>query len=375
MTGRTPPAVFNSSPAPIDQDWVDAELIPFLQRVYPEERRTTMDWNRQVVFGRSNLHLLEHYEDFPFTIERLRLCLLNSELLTPAEMSKFISVTEQGSQYCLRIFVRHAIVHGSYMLFSLGDNPSPEFPRAGHTSTRPSTASPAEAAPARATSVAVLEARNATLERELANLQAERGRGNGRGNGRGRGRPSQPRGDFVGRSDRGGRFSQRPNVSPNMQQTPSQFPSNPPPGMYGYPTYQYGYGGGPYMAAPAMGGYPGNSYQQQPFTNPGQQYGGGWTGSQMIWEQAAVSQCRHSKWATHIIKDNLLNVVADLQEVNKDKRHLIKAFQHVLSNQLQDQVRALMCLAQMRKSSIQDPEMATTDSGRLIGSETSFSGK
>jgi len=58
MTGRTPPAVFNSSPAPIDQDWVDAELIPFLQRVYPEERRTTMDWNRQVVFGRSNLHLL-----------------------------------------------------------------------------------------------------------------------------------------------------------------------------------------------------------------------------------------------------------------------------------------------------------------------------
>ena len=189
-------------------------------------------------------------------------------------MSKFISVTEQGSQYCLRIFVRHAIVHGSYMLFSLGDNPSPEFPRAGHTSTRPSTASPAEAAPARATSVAVLEARNATLERELANLQAERGRGNGRGNGRGRGRPSQPRGDFVGRSDRGGRFNQGPNVSPNMQQTPSQYPSNPPPGMYGYPTYQYGYGG-PYTAAPAMGGYPMQPYQQQ--------YPGGWTGSQMMY--------------------------------------------------------------------------------------------
>ncbi|KAI4704241.1 hypothetical protein J4E81_001306 [Alternaria sp. BMP 2799] len=317
MTGRTPPAVFNSSPAPIDQDWVDAELIPFLQRVYPEERRTTMDWNRQVVFGRSNLHLLEHYEDFPFTIERLRLCLLNSELLTPAEMSKFIPVTEQGSQYCLRIFVRHAIVHGSYMLFSLGDNPSPEFPRAGHTSTRPSTASPAEAAPARATSVAVLEARNATLERELANLnmrvdQAERGRGGGRGNGRGRGRPSQPRGDFVGRSDRGGGFSQGPNVPPNMQHPPSQFPSNPPPGMYGYPTYQYGL------------------------------------------EQAAVLRCRSSKSAFRVIKDKLHNVVADLQGVSKAKaRHRLKVFQDVLSNHLQDLAQALTCLALTQKSSIQ----------------------
>ncbi|KAI4669501.1 uncharacterized protein J4E79_001545 [Alternaria viburni] len=345
MAGRTPPAVFNSSPAPIDQDWVDAELIPFLQRVYPEERRTTMDWNRQVVFGRSNLHLLEHYEDFPFTIERLRLCLLNSELLTPAEMSKFIAVTEQGSQYCLRIFVRHAIVHGSYMLYSLGDNPSPEFPRAGHTSTRPSTASPAEPAPARATSVAVLEARNATLERELASLQAERGRGNGRGNGRGRGRPSQPRGDFVGRSDRGGRFGQGPNLPPSMQQTSSQFPSNPPPGMYGYPTYQYGYGN-PYMAAPTMGGYPMQSYQQQ--------YPGGWTGSQMIREQAAVSQCRSSKSAFRVIKDKLLNVVADLQEVNKAKaRHRLKVFQDVLSNRLQDLAQALTCLALTRRSSIQ----------------------
>jgi len=168
------------------------------------------------------------------------------------------------------------------MLYSLGDDPSPEFPRAGHTSTRPSTASPAEAAPARATSIAMLEARNATLERELASLQAERGRGNGRGNGRGRGRPSQPRGDFVGRSDRGGRFNQGPNAPPNIQQPPSQFPSNPPPGMYPYPTYQLGYGN-PYMTAPPMGGYPMQPYQQQPFTNPGQQYGGGWTGSQMMY--------------------------------------------------------------------------------------------
>ncbi|KAI4934493.1 hypothetical protein J4E85_002350 [Alternaria conjuncta] len=325
MTGRTPPAVFNSSTAPIDQDWVDAELIPFLQRVYPEERKTTMEWNRQVVLGRAHLDWLDQYQDFPFTIERLRLCLLNSELLTPAEMSQFIPVTERGSLHCLRIFIRHAIVHGSYMLYSLGDDPSPEFPRAGHTSTRPSITSPAEAAPARSTAVAVLEARNATLERELASLQAERGRGNGRGNGRGRGRPSQPRGDFVGRSDRGGgRFNQGPNAPPNIQQPPSQFPSNTPQG---------------------------------------------------ILEQAAVSRCRHSKVATRIIKDNRLSVVVVLQEVNKDKHHLTKVIQHVLNNQLQDQVRALTCLALMLKSSIQDPEMATTDSGRLIGSETSFSGK
>ncbi|KAI4646711.1 hypothetical protein J4E93_004934 [Alternaria ventricosa] len=364
MTGRRPPAVFNSSPAPIDQDWVDAELIPFLQRVYPEERRTTMEWNRQVVLGRSDLHLLEQYEDFPLTIECLRLCLLNSELLTRAEMSKFIPIAEQGSFHCLQIFIRHAIVHGSYMLYSLGDDPSPEFPRAGHTSTWQSTASPATPAEPRATSVAVLEARNATLERELANLnmrmdQAGRGRGGGRGNGRGRGRPSQPRGG----SDRGGRFGQGPNVPPNMQQTPSQFPSNPPPGMYGYPNYQYGYGG-PYMAAPAMGGYPMQPYQQQPFTNPGQQYGGGWTGSQMI------------KLATRIIKDNRLSAAVALQVVNKAKaRRRLKVFQDVLSNHLQDRAQALTCLALTRKSSIQDPEMATTDSGRLIGSETIFSGE
>ncbi|KAH6883269.1 hypothetical protein BKA58DRAFT_465121 [Alternaria rosae] len=289
MSGPTPPATFNSSPAPIDQDWVDAELVPFLQRVYPEERKTTMDWNRAIVFGRQCLDRLDQYEDFPFTIERLRLCLLNSELLTPAEMSKFIPITERGSQHCLRIFARHAIVHGPYMLYSLGEDPSQEFPRPQQTGTGQAPSPSAAPALPRAASVALLEARNVTLERELASLsmrvdQAERGHENGRGNGRGkgsgvhRGRLSQP----GGGSDRGGRFNQGPGVPPMVQQTPSGLAPNAPQGYYPYPNPQYAYGS-PYMAATAMGSYPMQPYQQQPLINPGQQHGGGWTGSQMMY--------------------------------------------------------------------------------------------
>jgi hypothetical protein len=228
--------------------------------------------------------------------------------LTPAEIAKYIRVAEEGSQFCIRIFVRHAVRYGVYRLFSLGQGPSPEFPRPAPSGTGQTAAPAAAPAPAPAPaqtstpSLAQLEDRNATLERQLDALnvrvdRAEGTRGGGRGNGRGRGYPprgrsSRGRGEQVGRSDRGGRFNQGPGVAPAVQQTPAQLTSTPPEGYYQpYPNPQFGYGG-PYMPGMPMGtGYPMQPYQQ-PFTNPGQQYGGGWTGTQMTYttHQANSSQ-------------------------------------------------------------------------------------
>lgn len=69
------------------------------------------------------------HEDFPSTIDRLRLCLINAALLTQQEMTKYMRVTSMGPQMCVRIFVRHAIRHGKYRLYSLGDGANPSFPR------------------------------------------------------------------------------------------------------------------------------------------------------------------------------------------------------------------------------------------------------
>lgn len=69
------------------------------------------------------------YEDFPSTIERLRLCLISPEILTPDEFNKFVRVADQSEQLCIRIFVRHAIRHGNYLLYSLGAVANPRFPR------------------------------------------------------------------------------------------------------------------------------------------------------------------------------------------------------------------------------------------------------
>lgn len=74
-------------------------------------------------------HRKPFYEDFPSTMERLRLCLVNARLLTAAERCKFSLVVAQGEQLCIRIFVRHAVRRGAYELFSLGVAASPDFPR------------------------------------------------------------------------------------------------------------------------------------------------------------------------------------------------------------------------------------------------------
>jgi hypothetical protein len=55
----------NSPPVPLDQDWIEDELVPFLQRVFEGEKRTPREWNRQVLYARHNLDRivsnLKHY--------------------------------------------------------------------------------------------------------------------------------------------------------------------------------------------------------------------------------------------------------------------------------------------------------------------------
>ena len=75
------------------------------------------------------------HEDFPSTIERLRLCLINAALLTSQELNKYMRIASMGPQTCVRIFVRHAIHHGPYPLHSLGNAPNPSFPRPQQDST------------------------------------------------------------------------------------------------------------------------------------------------------------------------------------------------------------------------------------------------
>ncbi|RAR10473.1 membrane bound c2 domain-containing protein [Stemphylium lycopersici] len=142
--GSNQPAVANmltstdpDSPQNLDLDWAHRELIPFLKLIFGEtyghENRPTVHWLRMVLFARLKLNRIPFYEDFPSTIERLRLRLINPEILTPDEFTKFARVADQGEQLCIRIFVRHAIRHGNYPLYSLGAEANPRFPRSRKT--------------------------------------------------------------------------------------------------------------------------------------------------------------------------------------------------------------------------------------------------
>ncbi|KAE8833563.1 hypothetical protein HRS9139_05382 [Pyrenophora teres f. teres] len=114
----------------LDMGWAHEELIPFLEEVFTgSEGMPTSTWERMVLFARFNLDRIPLHEDFPSTIERLRLCLINASLLTPYELNKFMRIASMGPQMCVRIFVRHAIRHGPYRLHSLGNGPNPCYPR------------------------------------------------------------------------------------------------------------------------------------------------------------------------------------------------------------------------------------------------------
>jgi hypothetical protein len=68
------------------------------------------------------------YEDFASTIERIRLLLVNPDIMTTAELEDFGFVRDDV-RLCIAVFIRHAVRHGTYRLWSLGVNPDPDHPR------------------------------------------------------------------------------------------------------------------------------------------------------------------------------------------------------------------------------------------------------
>jgi hypothetical protein len=68
------------------------------------------------------------YEDFDSTVERIRLLLVNPGILTRAETMDF-GWMRREIDMCIGVFVRHAMRHGTYKLWSLGTEPDPDHPR------------------------------------------------------------------------------------------------------------------------------------------------------------------------------------------------------------------------------------------------------
>lgn len=245
-----------------------------------------------VAYSRVLTHTMQpFYEDFPLTIERLRLTLLNSETLNAGELSKMRCITDQGSQMCIRIFVRHAARHGPYQLFSLGRDPSPDFPRGNKPrNVRSAMTQPRELAVARATAATVSQvpapaASYAQLADENAALWSQMGAldlgtGGRRGVGRGNAtpvqtdRPPQPRGGYSRRPGRSHHSYQGARMPPAVQQAPPQYTRGPFGGYnqpYGGPLYMHG----SYMPATWTG-----SYGTQQYANPPPQFYGEFNGNQ-----------------------------------------------------------------------------------------------
>jgi hypothetical protein len=73
MTGANPTPSNTTSPALIDQDWVEDELIPFLEWVFADEHKTQSEWARLVLFARHNLdRVVSNSNVIQFRIRLLR---------------------------------------------------------------------------------------------------------------------------------------------------------------------------------------------------------------------------------------------------------------------------------------------------------------
>lgn len=73
MTSANPTPSGTSSPAPLDQDWVEDELIPFLDWVFADEQKTQSEWARLVLFARHNLdRVVSNSNAIQFPIRLLR---------------------------------------------------------------------------------------------------------------------------------------------------------------------------------------------------------------------------------------------------------------------------------------------------------------
>ncbi|KAJ5063176.1 hypothetical protein J3E74DRAFT_403338 [Bipolaris maydis] len=128
-----PPPTRRKEPQDLDLEWVARELVPFLEWAFGEKygrpQRTKAYWVEKVLYARSRIDNVPYYIDFPSTIDTLRLYLVNKAHLTPKELLEFSSVVVRGEMLCVRMFVRHAINHWTYDLYSLGTHQSPYFQR------------------------------------------------------------------------------------------------------------------------------------------------------------------------------------------------------------------------------------------------------
>ncbi|KAH7406610.1 hypothetical protein DE146DRAFT_398114 [Phaeosphaeria sp. MPI-PUGE-AT-0046c] len=113
-------------PVELENDWTYTELLPFLVAAYGEPHKGY--WGESVRRAASSVHNLPIHEDFESTIERIRLLLINPQILTDAE-TKDIGELRDDKSLCVAVFVRHFLNHGPYKLHSLGHEPDPDHPR------------------------------------------------------------------------------------------------------------------------------------------------------------------------------------------------------------------------------------------------------
>ncbi|KAF2848534.1 hypothetical protein T440DRAFT_509424 [Plenodomus tracheiphilus IPT5] len=111
----------------VNAEWARLELVPFLNAVYGPVYGA---WVSQIHLAERNLDIVVFDEDNPATVEKVRLALANSDLLTAQEKKDYLYLKQYDRhQLCIDIFVRHAVHHGTVRLWSHGNMPSREFPR------------------------------------------------------------------------------------------------------------------------------------------------------------------------------------------------------------------------------------------------------
>ncbi|KAF2822335.1 hypothetical protein CC86DRAFT_385319 [Ophiobolus disseminans] len=112
--------------------WARQELVPFFEDAYAAHDRysslTTAQWEECLAKASLNIDTITVYEDFDSTIERVRLMLIDSTIMTPAEIKDYGWIRDHPD-ICAAVFIRHAIRHDIFKCHSLGKGPSPDHPR------------------------------------------------------------------------------------------------------------------------------------------------------------------------------------------------------------------------------------------------------
>ncbi|KAL5116318.1 hypothetical protein ACEQ8H_005776 [Pleosporales sp. CAS-2024a] len=105
--------------------WLEEELIPLLIEAYGYDSQY---WYQAAKDAEKKLHYLPIHESFQSTVERIRLLLINKEVLTRAEIQDFGWLRDKAD-WCVGVLVRHAMHHGAYPLATLGKEPNRDLAR------------------------------------------------------------------------------------------------------------------------------------------------------------------------------------------------------------------------------------------------------